>query len=69
VVGSGSAGGRGGGGGGGGGRPGGGRPGGRPGGGKRERPERVDRDDLKRASSEAKFNPFADFFKPGDEGK
>ena len=62
VVGSGSTGGRG------GGKPGGGRPGGRPGGGKRERPERVDQGDLKRVSSEVKFNPFADFFKPGDEG-
>ena len=57
MVGSGSSGGRG------GGKP----RGGRPGGGKRERPERVDRDDLKKVSGEVKFNPFADFFKPEDD--
>ena len=50
-----------------GGRPGGGRPGGdrRP----RTNDERVDRNDLAKASSEAKFNPFADFFTKGDDKK
>ena len=60
VVGSGAAGGKR------GGRP----SGGRPGRDRRTRgsEERVDRNDLKRASSEAQFNPFADFFtKDGDE--